>query len=72
MFDPKQVEEIHDVRYSMFSVARHFGGCKAQGVHYVYDPTRDVLVRADVHKKRAKAKAASPPEQAERTGEVEP
>ena len=53
-FDPKQVEEIHEVRYGMFSVARHFGGCTIMGVHYVYDPNRDVLIRADVHKRRQK------------------
>lgn len=48
-------EEIHNVSMGFFSIARYYGGIKFQGVYYAYDPTRDVLVRDDVLKARAKA-----------------
>lgn len=48
-------EEIHGVSHSQFSIARYYGGIKFNGVEYVYDPARDVLVRKDVVKERAAA-----------------
>lgn len=48
--------EIHGVSTGFFSVARYYGGCKAFGTEYVYDPTEDVLVRKDCLKIYAKAK----------------
>ena len=48
-------EEIHYVSKTIFSIARYYGGCQAYGHHYyVYDPIRDVLVREDVLKAKAK------------------
>lgn len=35
-------EEIHHVTQSIFSIARHFGGCKAFGASYTYDQSQDV------------------------------
>lgn len=49
-----EVEEIHNVSHGFFSLARYTGTCKINGVLYVYDPMRDVLVREDIVKKRAK------------------
>ena len=53
-------EEIYHVSQSIFSVARHYGGCRINGVMCFYDPTRDVLIRADVLKARAKQKKPQP------------
>ena len=47
-------EEIHNVSASQFSIARHFGGLRLNGHNYFYDPLRDILVRDDVLKRRAK------------------
>ena len=47
-------EEIHNVSHTQLSVARHYGGCKYQGVSYHYDPERDALVRMDVWLARIK------------------
>lgn len=52
--EPKGPEEIHGVSKSQFSIARYYGGIKYNGTVYVYDPTRDVLIRADLLKSRAK------------------
>jgi hypothetical protein len=54
MRPPDAPEEIHGVSASFFSVSRFYGGCTFQGYQYVYDPARDVLVRADVVKRRAR------------------
>lgn len=54
-----QPEEIHNVSMSQLSIARHYGGCKFNGVSYTYDPTRDVLIRDDVLKRRAKEERAN-------------
>lgn len=35
---------------SQFSVARYYGGCVLNGVHYKYDPENDELIRDDVVK----------------------
>lgn len=48
-------DEIHNVSHGILSVARYFGGAKFNGHSYVYDPTRDVLIRADVLKARKAA-----------------
>lgn len=47
-------EEIHEVSMSPFSIARHYGGIKFNGTVYIYDPTRDVLIREDIHQARSK------------------
>ena len=54
MTPPAAPEEIHGVSQGFFSVSRHFGGCTFQGQRYFYDPTLDVLVRADVVTRRAR------------------
>lgn len=45
-------EEIHGVSQTQLSVARYYGGCRLNGAEYVYDYSRDVLIRADVLKRR--------------------
>jgi hypothetical protein len=54
-------DRIAGVSRSIFSVARHFGGCRAFGCEYVYDPRTDELVRSDLLKnpKRKKRTAES-------------
>lgn len=39
---------INNVMHGMLSIARHYGGCTYQGVHYDYIPATDELVRDDV------------------------
>ena len=51
-------EEIFHVSHTQFSVARHYGGCKYQGVSYHYDEERDALVRMDVWLARIKEEGA--------------
>ena len=52
-------EEIFHVGMSQFSIARYYGGIRFNGREYVYDPSRDALVRDDVVRARAKdARAA--------------
>lgn len=46
---------ITHVTGSQFSVARHFGGCKAFGATYHYNAENDALVRRDVWDKELKA-----------------
>jgi hypothetical protein len=38
------------VSMSQLSIARHYGGCKVQGKHFVYNPVDDSLIREDVVK----------------------
>ena len=45
---------IRGVSSSQLSVARHYGGCRAFGRHYVYVPTTDELIRDDVVRLLAK------------------
>jgi hypothetical protein len=48
------------VSRTQLSIARHYGGCKVQGKHFVYNPSDDSLIREDVVKwvlKRQKQKA---------------
>lgn len=52
MTDGPAPEEIHNVRHTHLSIARHFGGATVNGHAYVYNPVRDVLVRADVLRRR--------------------
>lgn len=47
-------EEIHNVSQGYFSIARHYGGCKAFGTNYIYIPTEDKLIRMDMVKKYKK------------------
>jgi hypothetical protein len=42
---------IENVTYTIFSVARHFGGCKAFGTEYYYHHFQDALIRRDYLKK---------------------
>lgn len=39
---------IQHISRTQLSIARHAGGCRYQGQNYVYMPTTDELVRADV------------------------
>lgn len=55
--------EIRDVSLGMFSVARYYGGCKAFGTDYVYDPTADTLIRQDCLKIYNAAKQQAPDHQ---------
>jgi hypothetical protein len=45
-----------NVSSTQFSIARHYGGVKINGKHYVYNPTDDSLIREDVVKWIAKKK----------------
>ena len=46
------------VSMTQFSIARHYGGCKVDGKHFVYNPLDDSLIREDVVKWIAKRKKA--------------
>jgi hypothetical protein len=50
--------EIPNVSRSVHRAARFFGMQFFRGELYIYDPARDVLVRADVAKARAKESEA--------------
>lgn len=41
---------ISGVSTSQLSIARHYGGCKAFGYDYFYNPGTDELIRRDVVK----------------------
>lgn len=45
---------ICGVIHTQLSIARHYGGCKFMGRHYVYIPETDELLRDDVVKWLAK------------------
>jgi hypothetical protein len=51
-----------NVSHTQLSIARHFGGAKISGKHYVYNPADDSLIRDDVVKFIAKLNKASEPE----------
>jgi hypothetical protein len=38
---------ILNVSRTIFSIARHYGGCKAYGTEYFYQPIQDALIRKD-------------------------
>ena len=40
----------NDISRTQLSIARYSGGCMVQGSHYIYNPTDDSLIRADVVK----------------------
>lgn len=48
-------ERIYNVSATQFSIARHYGGCKVNGVNYQYDAASDTLIREDVHKAEMQA-----------------
>jgi hypothetical protein len=51
---------VANVSISMFSVARHFGGCRIDGKYFVYNWMDDSIIREDVIKwitKRKKQEA---------------
>lgn len=47
-------EKIYHVSQTQLSIARYYGQCKYNGDDYIYIPSEDVLVRADVFKKEQK------------------
>lgn len=52
---------ITNVSMTQFSIARHYGGIKFNGDHYVYLPDTDELIREDVlrwQKQEAKKRKA--------------
>ena len=51
-------ERILGVSQTQFSIARHYGGCKFNGHHYVYIAESDELVRDDIFKRDKKARTA--------------
>lgn len=50
----KNPERIYNVSATQFSIARHYGGCKVNGVDYCYDRKSDTLIRQDVLKAELK------------------
>lgn len=42
------------ISWTQLSVARHYGGAKVNGKHYIYNPADDSLIREDVLKWIAK------------------
>lgn len=54
-------ERIYNVSATQFSISRHYGGCKVNGVYYYYDPKSDMLICGDVLKAEVaeKKKAAA-------------
>lgn len=60
---PDTLEEIHNVSKGPFSIARHYGGCRINGKEWFYNPITDVLIRADVLKKRNTKEPQPEPEQ---------
>jgi hypothetical protein len=44
---------------TQLSIARHYGGAKVQGKHFVYNPADDSLIREDVVKWIAKKRKAA-------------
>lgn len=50
---------ISGVTASQLSIARHYGGCRAFGRHYIYVPTTDELIRDDVVKLLAKIRKSA-------------
>lgn len=49
-------ERFYRVSQTQLSIARHYSVIRYNGVHYVYDPTKDELIREDVLKVEQKAK----------------
>lgn len=49
-------ERYYHVSQTQLSIALHYGGATVNGAHYIYDPTDDVLIRADVLKREAQSK----------------
>lgn len=47
-----------NVSMTQLSIARHYGGCKVEGKHFVYNPADDSLIREDVFNWIAKQKKA--------------
>ena len=45
-----------NISMTQLSIARHYGGAKVQGRHFVYNPSDDSLIREDVVKWIAKQK----------------
>lgn len=45
-------EKYLNVSQTQLSIARHYGGCKVNGVFYVYNPIDDTLTRQDLVKKQ--------------------
>jgi pyruvoyl-dependent arginine decarboxylase (PvlArgDC) len=47
-FDENEGIAYTNVSMTPFSVARHYGGCKVEGKHFVYNSEDDSLIREDV------------------------
>lgn len=62
-------EEIYHVSYGQLSICRHYGGCTVFGHTYLYDPTRDMLVRIDVMRTRERVRKESERKQIEKEKE---
>lgn len=54
-------ERICNVSQTQFSIARYYGSATFKGQRYIYNPTTDELVRADILKTEEKAKKAAKP-----------
>lgn len=54
--DLHKPERYYNVSHTQMSIARYYGGIRVNGVAYVYDPTKDELIRSDVLKREQKAK----------------
>lgn len=48
------------ISYTIFSVARYYGGCNIGGQEFIYNPEDDSLIRADVVKWINKQKRKAP------------
>lgn len=56
MSDQKPPERFYHISTTQLSIARHYGGCRFNGVEYIYDPTTDTLIRGDVLQREQRAK----------------
>jgi hypothetical protein len=52
-----------NVSMTQLSIARHYGGAKVQGKHFVYNPDDDSLIREDVVKWFANRKRPPSPQE---------
>ena len=52
------IKIVTNVSQGIFSIARHYGGCKIWGYEFKYYPKADVLIRKDVVPKYNKAMKA--------------
>ena len=60
-------EKIYNVSQTQFSIARHYGGIRFNGVFYFYDRANDSLIREDVFKSKNKKGNSNAPDEPERS-----